>query len=91
MKQEDYELASICEALGHPIRIGIYKFLLGKGEAKASELYHQLKDEFDISSRQTIFNHINYLAISNIVETRKEKGEIIVKLKKRVKIEIEDL
>lgn len=88
---DDYETARICDALGHPLRVRIYKILLERGNTKASELFHELKDEFDISSRQTIFNHINYLGTSDIVETRKEKGEVIVKLKKKIKIEVEEV
>jgi DNA-binding transcriptional ArsR family regulator len=88
---DDYELARICEALGHPMRARIYRILLERGEVRASELFHELKEEFKIGSRQTIFNHINYLGISDLVETRKEKGEVVVKLKKKVKIEVEEI
>ena len=86
-----YELSRICEALGHPLRLSIYNLLLEKGESKASELFNQFKDEFNISSRQTIFNHLNALEIAGLIITTKEKGEVVAKLKKKVKIEVEDL
>jgi len=83
---ESYEISKICEGLAHPIRQRIYEILLEKRKAKASELFNILKDEFNLSSRQSIHNHLSVMEKAGIIETEKIKNEVHVKLKMKVEI-----
>jgi len=89
---EEYEIAMIAHALSHPMRVRIYKLLEKNKEMKMGEIYQNVKDDFEFTSRQTVFGHVRSMETDKIVETSKiERGEIKVKLKKRIKIEFEDL
>jgi len=81
-----YDISRICEGLAHPIRERIYEILLKKREAKASELFEALKDEFKLSSRQSIHNHLVIMERAGIVELSKQRRELVVKLKMKVDI-----
>ncbi|MFP3910144.1 MAG: hypothetical protein ACOC5L_02110 [Halobacteriota archaeon] len=87
-----YEISKIAHALSHPVKVKIYNMLEEKGEMEMGEIYYRLSENFDFSSGQTIADHIKAMERGRLVETRQSrKDEIIVKLKKRVKIEYEDL
>jgi len=87
---EVYEVAKICDGLAHPIRAKIYDVLSKKKEMKISEIYKEIAKEFDISSRQTLMNHLKTMALAGIVEMRKEGKEWVVKLIKKIDITAEE-
>lgn len=92
MEEEEYEIAMIGHAMSHPMRVRIYKLLEKNKEMKMGEIYQNVKDDFEFTSRQTVTGHVKSMETDKIVETSKiERGEIKVKLKKRIRIEFEDL
>lgn len=59
---EQKELAFLCKALSHPIRIEIIKILLSKGECISGDL----ADNFD-KAHSTVSEHLKILKASGLV------------------------
>ena len=78
---QNYDIVKICDGLAHPIRLKIYEVLLEKKEIKATKLFEIIKDEFEISSRQSLFNHLTVMERAGIIELYKKKKDYYVKLK----------
>ena len=76
-----HEVAKICDGLAHPIRAKVYEILLEKGEIKASDLFKIIQEEFNISSRQTLFTHLSVMEKSGLIEIYKKKRNAYVRLK----------
>jgi DNA-binding transcriptional ArsR family regulator len=88
---QNYDIVKICDGLAHPIRLKIYEVLLEKKEIKATKLFEIIKDEFEISSRQSLFNHLTVMERAGIIELYKKKKDYYVKLKMLVNVEVEPI
>lgn len=89
-----YEISKIAHALSHPLRVKIYNMLEEKEglELNIGEIYSRLSKDFDFSSGQTVTDHIRAMERDRVLDTQQSgRGETKVKLKKRVRIEYEDL
>lgn len=87
-----YEISKIAHALAHPVRVKIYNMLEEKGELDMGEIYYRLSEDLDFSSGQTVSDHVRAMERDRVVQTlQSEKGDVRVSLKKRVRIEYEDV
>ncbi|MFO7967025.1 MAG: helix-turn-helix domain-containing protein [Archaeoglobaceae archaeon] len=87
-----HEISKIAHALSHPVRVKIYNMLEERGELDMGEIYYRLSENFDFSSGQTVSDHVRAMERDTVVQTmQSQKGEVRVKLKKRVRIEYEDI
>jgi len=88
---DEYEIANIADALSSPIRVKIYRILEKEKVMKMSDIYRAVQDLEEVT-RPTVFGHVRFMETNGIVETKKiKKKEIQVKLKKRIRIEVEDI
>ena len=86
------EYVRICEDLGNVTRFQIYEILEKVGEIKAWDLVEELKKRGLEITYSGILNHLRKMQTnSGLVELFEKEGKIHVKLKKKVKIEVEDL
>ncbi len=88
---QKYDTVKICDGLAHPIRLRIYEIMLEKQEIKATELFKIIKDEFGITSRQSLFNHLIVMERAGIIELQKRRKDYYVKLKLIVDISIKPI
>jgi DNA-binding transcriptional ArsR family regulator len=88
---QNYDLVKICDGLAHPIRKRIYEILSEKIDVKATKLFEIIRDEFDITSRQSIFNHLIVMERAGIIELYKKKKDYYVKLKMQIEVKVKPI
>jgi DNA-binding transcriptional ArsR family regulator len=88
---QNYDIVKVCDGLAHPIRLKIYEVMLKSREIKASELFKVIKEEFGITSRQSLFNHLTVMERAGIIELQKKRKDYYVKLKSIVDIKVKPI
>ncbi|RLI73410.1 hypothetical protein DRP04_15835 [Archaeoglobales archaeon] len=92
VSESEFELIRIFEDLSTLARYAIYKILEEKRELKAYDLVEELRKMNVTTSYSAILQHLRKMQTnSGLVEVFEKDGKIHVKLKKKVKIEVEDV
>jgi predicted enzyme involved in methoxymalonyl-ACP biosynthesis len=92
MDELDQLKMKIFEDLQNQTRYAIYKILEDEKEVKAFNLLKKLEKLGIKSYYGAIMNHLRKMAYnSGVIELTKKEGHYYVKLKKRIKIKVEEL
>lgn len=82
------ELATVCDALGHPIRVAIYTVLRKEKRLALAELRRAVSEAYMETDTRGVQFHLYKLQLARIVAVTRQQGREVVELVRTVSVRV---